>query len=105
LVFLWPGPGVVEVQVLDRHLVAAHEAVPPCAGATAAGVAVAAGAAAAGATGASGTPSPCRSLGAFGLASITVRVKAYGRPGSPLLASMIDSSGLVIQPALSRLRM
>src|SRR5690606_32274478 len=64
LVFLRPGPGVVEVQVLDRHLVAAHEAVPPCAGAAAVG------------SGASGTPSPSRSLGAFGLASITVSVKA-----------------------------
>src|SRR5690606_35628133 len=61
LVFLRPGPGVVEVQVLDRHLVAAHAAVPPWAGAT---------------SGASGTPSPSRSLVAFGLASITVRVKA-----------------------------
>src|SRR5690606_3173727 len=64
LVFARPGPGVLEVEVADGHLLAVHEAVPPWAGA-AAGSGTAAGAA-----GASGTPSPSVSFGALGLASI-----------------------------------
>src|SRR5690606_24930753 len=97
LVLARPGAGVVEVEVADGHLLPAHEAVPPWAGAADACGEVPAGA--------SGTPSPSVSLGALGLASRTVSVKVNGKPGSPALASMTDSSGRVIQPELSRLRM
>src|SRR5690606_24149555 len=52
----------------------------------------------------SGIPSPSSSFGAFGLASLTISLNSYGRPLSVPRASMIDSSGLVIQPEPSRLR-
>jgi hypothetical protein len=55
--------------------------------------------------GVSGMPSPLVSFGAFGLASLTCRLNSYGRPLLPPRASMTDSSGLVIQPEPSRLRM
>src|SRR5207342_980978 len=111
LEFTRPGAGVVEVQFFQRHFSLAHGAVPPvagvagAAGADVAGGVVPAGAAVPSGAGASGLPSPFRSLGAFGLASNTLNVKAYGKPGSPALASMIDRSGLVIQPELSKVRM
>src|SRR3546814_19491518 len=54
---------------------------------------------------ASGTPSPSSSLAALGLARVTVSENAYGSPFTAPVASMIDSSGVVIQPEPARLRM
>ena len=43
--------------------------------------------------------------GSLGFFSVTFSENSFGRPGSPPLASMIDRSGLPIQPERSRLRM
>src|SRR5690606_37630633 len=95
-----PGADVVEVQLLERHLALAHDAAPSSlaagcpssagasstagsasgAGSAAGSATAGAGAAGAGGVPAGGTgagmPSPPASVGAFGLASCTRRVKA-----------------------------
>src|SRR5690606_13275903 len=95
LVLARPASHVVDVEFPQRHLLLAHWAAPS---------AGAAGSAFTGGTG-SGMPSPSSSVGALGLASWTDRLNMYGSPATPSRASMIDRSGLVIQPEPSRLRM
>src|SRR5690606_20947089 len=102
LVLPRPAAGAVEVELAELHFSLAHEAAPSSAGA--AGAAPSTGASPTGGT-ASGTPSPSSSLAALGLARVTVSENAYGSPLTVPLASMIESSGRVIQPDPSRLRM
>src|SRR3546814_1861129 len=97
-----PAGGVVDVELAELHFSLAHDAAPSVA--AAAGAAPSTGASPTGGT-ASGTPSPSSSLAALGLARVTVSENAYGSPFTAPVASMIDSSGVVIQPEPSRLRM
>src|SRR3546814_104171 len=97
-----PAAGVVDVELAELHFSLAHDAAPSVA--AAAGAAPSEGASPTGGT-ASGTPSPSSSLAALGLARVTVSENAYGSPFTAPVASMIDSSGMVIQPEPSRLRM
>src|SRR5690606_8384260 len=125
---LRPGADVVEVEFAELDLLLAHDAGPPAAlaaglfpwstaasAASPAGCAASAAAASASACAASASGSiACPPFAsAPGLASWTFRVKSYGSERAPLVigallslrASMIDRSGLVIQPEVSRLRM
>src|SRR5690606_38076944 len=132
---LRPGADVVEVEFAELDLLLAHDAGPPaalaaglfpwstaasaaspagCAASAAAGSAAAAAASASAcAASASGSIACPPFASAPGLASWTFRVKSYGSERAPLVigallslrASMIDRSGLVIQPEVSRLRM
>src|SRR3546814_8419691 len=85
---------VCSSDLAELHFSLAHDAAPSVA--AAAGAAPSTGASPTGGT-ASGTPSPSSSLAALGLARVTVSENAYGSPFTAPVASMIDSSGVVIQ--------